>query len=303
MCEHELTRSVVGAAERCRCRVNSFSYAASQSMLDNMILPTVGMDSPVYSIPASNGVCSEGRDEICSTVMAIVSSMSDLRLIVHIVDSHGPHPHVLMDVTESSSSPATCMVMSVGNPRAGGSPEGVSLYAKSNTDGKQMSESSAIQAISSISKVCNTLFWYWTLDATGYTAVFNQQQGTRWVITLFPDAQPNAPLCGVTPGESSNGSLVRVLPFMYTSHESPTVAVMGEGFSGGICGDDLKVELMALSQLAISRVYRSRASTGRCFCCQYIVNAHGRLHTDAKAKETDRKTLRLEKKFQQRMGR
>jgi hypothetical protein len=175
------------------------------------------------------------------------------------------------------------------------------VYVSSAGRYRKMDEADVMRMVSRVSATCETLIWYWTLDALGYGAIFNQGDTVRWAITLFPDAQMHSPLCGVEPDPTGTNHPIRVLPFFYTSHRSPTVAVMGKGFSTTMRGDDLKVELLALSRLAISRVYGSRASTGRCFCCQYMINLHKQYHLEESSNRDKRLTLRLERGFQQRM--
>lgn len=269
-------------------------------MLDSMVLPAVTTDSMMCSRAEEKEKCEVGGDEICSTILSVLHSSSRVGLVVHIVDSHGPSPEVLIRSTKAAGSP-TCVVLSMGNPRIRNGANNISLHTDDNPEGVEMDEGRAIHTIVSIKRACDCLVWYWTLDGLGYATVFNQDDNVRWVVTLFPDTQPDTPLYGIGPHGSSTSNTIRVLPFFYTTPSSPTIAVMGRGFSTHMCGDDLKVELLALSRLSINRVYRSRASTGRCFCCQYLINIHDKLHVHEGHKENHSISLRLEPSFRQRM--
>lgn len=287
------------------CRVNGGdgSYAASQSLLDSMVLPTVTTDSVMYTGVEERNSCTVDNDSVCATVMSVVHSNKELSLVVHIVDSNGPMPSTLIEATEAVSPSITCSVLSIGNPRMQDGVHTVKLHTRCNVEGAEMPEDRAIFYIRSVLRVCESLFWYWTLDSIGYTVLFNQGSRSRWVVTLFPGTRSDSPLCGIDPRPAAGPEAVKVLPFFYTSSASPTVAVIGRGFSAAMCGDDLKVELLALSRLSINRVYRSRSSTGRCFCCQYIVNLYNKLHGAEVRKEGGNISLGLEKSFRQRMTR
>lgn len=303
MCAVAATKEMLERADTCKVHGCTDSYAASQSLLDNMILPSVTTDSMMYTSDEPAERCSAGCDEVRSTILSVVGSRKNTRLVVHIVDVHGPDPYTLMSTTESASGSISCVVVSVGDLRMRQDQQDMDVYVSSSGEHRRMNEPDIMRMISRVSGTCETLIWYWTLDALGYGAILNQGETVHWAITLFPDVQLHSPLCGVEPNPSGTSHPIRVLPFFYTSHRSPTVAVMGRGFSTAMRGDDLKVELLALSRLAISRVYGSRASTGRCFCCQYIVNLHNKYHQEEPDSQDRKLTLRLEKGFQQRMRR
>lgn len=301
MCTDGVVREILERAGSCKVHGCADSYAASQSLLDNMILPSVTTDSMMYTSSEPAEKCTMGCDEVCSTVVSIVGSRANTGLVVHVVDRHGPDPHMLVQITEASRKSVTCVVVSMGDPRMQPGAQEVGVYTASAQGQVKMSEADAIRMVSAIARASETLIWYWTLDALGYAAVFNQGSTVHWAITLFPGTQLHTPLCGVEPDPNKSGHPMRVLPFFYTSHSSPTIAVTGKGFNATTHGDDLKVELLALSRLAAGRVYGSRASTGRCFCCQYIINLHERSHSEVVHQGHKRLTLRLEKGFQQRM--
>ena len=63
---------------------------------------------------------------------------------------------------------------------------------------------------------------------------------------------------------------IQLVPFFYSDQNSPTLVAIGMCGVNSFCRSDLAVEVAALSRVVIDREYYSTASSGRCFCCEYL---------------------------------
>ena len=95
---------------------------------------------------------------------------------------------------------------------------------------------------------------------------------------------------------SSGASAV---PCFYSEVGARNMAIIGKGGNSKATWSDLEVEMSAPCDAVIQRVYCSKAPTGRCFCCQYIVNLHEEIHSGRKHTEEETSKVKLCKKFQQ----
>jgi hypothetical protein len=92
----------------------------------------------------------------------------------------------------------------------------------------------------------------------------------------------------------------KVVPFLYTDLRSPVCAVLNQGIPVMSPGNDLEVEVSALSSAVISRVHRTGVASGRCFCCQYVL-ALSSGYSETPAISPAKQRAKLEKDFVQRM--
>lgn len=286
-------------ASDCKYNGANDSFAASQSMLDNLILPCVPLHSPALCQTANVPCCNAGVSELYATVVSVVQSKPEVQFVVHITDIHGPDPNTLLSLTEACGSYISCVFVCMGATEAREETSAVTVRIHSNGESVDMMEADAIRLILETSKCCDSMMWYWTPESLGYSVIFNQELRTTWVVVLPPGVTKSAPVYGVDV-EGKGGVTSQVMPFFYTSLEHPTSAVMGKGFVPGVHRDDLAVELATLSKLPLSRVYSSKSSAGRCFCCQYLVNLHSRMHAKSSDTEHERIVLQLTPEFQQR---
>jgi hypothetical protein len=178
------------------------------------------------------------------------------------------------------------------------------IFSEYNMQGKDFKESDAILLLRSVSPSNDSLYWYWSSDATGYTSIFNQEPSSVWFLTLpsSEEKDESTPLYGTSIRLGRERTTTKLMPFFYTNPAAPTSLLISQGVNTSVQGDDQKVEIAALCETTICRVYQSKASTGRCFCCQYIVNLHDKISGKSTPEEQLFQKLKLEKKFQQKMS-
>lgn len=126
-----------------------------------------------------------------------------------------------------------------------------------------------------------------------------QVESKAEMISSTADKPYDARLCGMTLGVGARRAGGRLVPFFNTSLISPRVVVCGQGFDAGNRGGDPEVDAIALSALPLRRVHTAVSSSGRCFCCQYIVNLHRALHRPEAKSNGERLELELEPRFWQ----
>lgn len=287
LCSDPVLADSISRAEGCRFRGNQDSYAALETHLNPVSLPS----TPETSFMGSSfdrAPCVIGDSIIC-TVLAVCNSLKDIGLFVHVVDEGYTGAQDLVEVTERSSDGRACVVLSISYPTADGV-RAYTLYSSTSPEGVVMREDAAMGMVTSLQRASRNIVWYWSAELLGYSCVLNNCAESMWALNFTPvcvnrDTTDFKPM--VPSGERKN---LRVLPFFYCSAESPSMVVMGSGGASMSCGDDLAVELTALSRTIVDRAYCSTTSSGKCFCCQYICNIHSERHS---RRHGSRLTLKL----------
>jgi len=263
------------------------AYAAVESMLSSAAVPSVTRGSMK---PCSGGTvkkCLQEMDDLIPTIMVLLEPYKLSTMIVHVVEDSSPSPPELCAVSKAMLPQALCVVASVER-----GDKGIVLYTEH--DISTVHASKALEILGSMSSVENSVTWYWSPKTLNYSSLFQRGTLGAWMYTLRERHDEAHPLY-----ESKEGC-TRVVPFFYTGVDRPTCVVVNKGVPTMVPGDDLSVELMALSRLPIHRVHRTGVSSGRCFCCQYLINLHSRASGEARQGEAVQ-TVRLEKEFFQRM--
>lgn len=78
-----------------------------------------------------------------------------------------------------------------------------------------------------------------------------------------------------------------------------SVSLAHTATSATMCSNFDWVDAVALSTLPVRRVHAAISSSGRCFCCQYLVNLHRALHSPGGKLREERIRIELEPRFWQ----
>lgn len=163
-----------------------------------------------------------------------------------------------------------------------------------------MSEPRCIGLLVSLAKSCESLFWYWDPRMSGYNTIFGQMECSSWAYSAAASSTYDPRLCGMKLRGRDGHIGGRLIPFFNTSVSSLRVIVWGQGFDVTHREDDPGVDVLLLSALPVKRIHGAVSSSGRYFCCQYIVNLHRSLHIAGERPKEERISLELESRFQQR---
>lgn len=298
MCECEDVRKCIRAAEVCNFPYSKTSHAASETVLNPPTLPCTDFGGMMGAMRGQSSKCESGNDELVATLLATCYSLRSADCLVHIVDSENHDAELILSVSVSVLELCPVLVLSVRDMKDG--KQEMIVRTSSNPAGFTCTESLALMSIRAFIAGGKPVLWYWSPDVLGYASIMSQSPDSSWVYTLPNDTKKGSLTYGIC---VEGGGYTKLMPFFYTRMEDPTVLLFNTGFNTKIYSDDLKVDAVALSRPVVSRVYMSRSSENRCFCCQYIWNVHSMIRGSEALQTKESVSLRLSRKFRQSIGR
>jgi hypothetical protein len=281
--------SIVDKASVCQMSQDPLAYAAVESMWYSGTLASATRGSMKPCFREGLSECASEIDEIASTVMVVLESRKFSKAVVHIVENSVPSPHVLHAISSFVLPAAICLVVSTSS--VDGS---FRLYTDASSRGVSVPEGRALEVAKAVLNSKDSTSWYWSLRVLSYSPYLQSEDSGAWLYTIDTTSNTAYPLYE----SSSNGEII--IPFLYTSSSTPSIVVVNTGVPTMMSCNDLKVEMTALSKLPIYRVHRTGVSTGRCFCCQYLLQAYKRL-TDTEQGPQIFCPVKLSKEFFQEM--
>lgn len=294
-CGTALSESLL-KTEACKFEGGLDQYAALETHLLQPSLPSAPASSFMGSA-VDRKSCKAGSSMVC-TVAAVCYSLRNLGHVVHIVQGEQVDIVELIETTVASSGGRECVVVSVSAGTAGASIQHT-IYSSLVLEGRAVTEDLAMKTVLSLQSTSRGLVWYWSAGLLGYSYILNSDESSMWALSSG-SLEYTQELCTskVTLPSSAKQNF-RVLPFFYCDSEPLSFVVMGTGGVSGFCRDDLTVEAAALSRLLANRAYSSVASTGRCFCCEYMTNLHAEFHKKGRNNTTETHRLKLSRQFWQ----
>lgn len=296
LCHNAVLADTLLKAEACRFRGNPSPYAALETHLSRVSLPSVPTGS-FMGASFAEGACGTG-DSVVSTVLAVCYSVKNLDCVVHLIKDGQMNAPELTDITSRCLGGKESVVLSVPQQNK----DCYKVFNVCSTlmpDGAVVDEASAMKILLSVQSASNSMIWYWSPDLLGYSYLLNSDSSSMWALSLEPHklSCETENLKVMMPSE--RGSIVRIIPFFYSSQGSSPAVVMGTGGVNSFCRGDLAVEVAALSRVVTDRAYCSTASSGRCFCCEYLNSLHSTFHVkDNKTVDVPQK-LELSRQFWQ----
>lgn len=297
MCSVEKISRLIERAAGCKYEGGCHTHAAAGTSMHPLSLPSAPehglMSSGVHNYPCTRNESME------STLMALLHSVKNLGSFIHIVKEGDADVMALMSVSRAVVGDKACMVFEVHGDRDDGS-SSHRLYTETTGVYTSVTEDEALETLLRVQRASRAMVFYWSAAVLGYSVVLNQPSTAMWAV------HARLPL----PGErkqkvmhmlhTGSRSVTRVLPCFYPKPRDEAMMIMGQGGSSRVLWDDLEVGMEALCDPVVQRIYCSRAPSGRCYCCQYMVNLHQEIHSGNDIIEEEPVKLRLSKKFWQK---
>lgn len=283
-------------ASLCKYEGGQYTHAAAGTSMCPLSLPSVP-ESGLMSSGLHNTPCIR-NDSIASTLVAILHSVKKLGAFVHIVREGEVNVQCLIDISRTAVGSKVCMAVEVSKEQEGGSPMH-KLHTSVNDEPMEMSEEKALCTILKLQRASSTMVLYWSETLLGYSVVLNQSPSVMWAVYTSRSRAQDESSGGMQALQMSLGCVTRVLPCFYQGQEGYSMVVMGQGGTDRVPWDDLEVDMAALCDPVVQRIYCSRMPSGRCYCCQYMLNLHQEVHSEGKPLIESSTKLRLSKKFWQ----
>lgn len=296
LCYNPTIADTLLRAEACRFRGNPRPYAASETHLSPVSLPS--MHSKGFMGASFDGEACHAGDSVVSTVLVVCHSVKNIDCVIHIVNEGQMNPSELTEVTSRCMGEKESIVLSV-SPSNDHMQAIFSIYSSLAPDGTIVDEASAMRILLSVLSISKGMVWYWSVGLLGYSHLLNVDNGSMWALSFEPNKLENCTDNLKVMMPSGKESVTRVLPFFYCKPDSPTVVVMGKGGVNSFCKSDLAVEVTALSRIGTDRAYCSTTSSGRCFCCEYLDCLHSSFHTRDRQSSDIVHKLELSRQFWQ----
>lgn len=271
-CSADIPPERYDGAKNCIYEGSPEGYAATEPILSQMILPMSRHGSVMYSGSGRDQMCTSGTDSVSSTIEVISHSLKTVSVFVHITDSFGPPPPLLLSSTHAHAEAPLVMCILIDNESGDG--ESVSVTTSVQPAPALTNMYVASEILHSLSSSLNMALWYWTSPKNPNCTMLSVGSPSVCVQTCgplgFEGSHVFAPL--VSRGEQK----ITVMPMFYTDRGKQTIVAVFNGPPDRFRHIDLGVDYQARSRAVIDRVYDTSCSSGRCFCCQYMINLHRR---------------------------
>jgi hypothetical protein len=293
MCESPLLRGALQVASECSYKRGEATHAASGTSLSGVKLPYASRFSLVGT-GCDNEPCKRGDSTVC-TLAAVLHSVKKTGVYIHLMEESEGSPDVVMEVTESMTS-RFCVVV-VFHSAASIVGTSCVVHTGSMETGLEIQEEEVLSMLTRLQSASSSTVFYWSPRSLGYSSVLSQSPESSWIAYMSSNLREGDVHKGMQMIYASPG--LKAFPCFYRDTKRGEMAVVGKGGSCRTAWNDLEVEMSALCDTVAQRVYCSSAPTGRCFCCQYIINLHEQIHSGHKGGAEETFKVRLCKKFQQ----
>lgn len=297
MCEDPLTKVTVEIASKCKYTGGKHTHAAAGTSLFPVNLPSAP-EFGLMNVARYNEPCRMGNS-MTSTLIAVLHSVKKLGSYIHLIKGKDIDPFRVMRVCKAVAPSRVCLVLSI-TEGAGPHEPSHTLYSTATQEGKLVSEEKALSVLLSVQRASSSMVFYWSEASLGYSVVLNQSPGAMWTVYMPGESCEKDAYTKIRMVQADSRCVTRVLPCFYGGSGTTQMMVMGRGGTDEVSWRDLEVGMAALCEPVIDRTYCSSTPTGRCFCCQYMVNLHEEVHTGGRPVKEKASKLRLCDKFWQK---
>lgn len=293
MCSQPYTAAILRDALECEYKGSKEVHAAVGTSLNPPLLPSV----PSYSIVGSGYESSPCTrvDSVATTLTAMLYSVKKIKVFIHLMSDRGP---TLEDVAMVSRGvvPGSITIASMMYRHR----DGEMRHWVTHLGGlEEIGECKFLSICMALQRATRCMVFYWSAESMGYSNILNQSSDTLWARMMTTGGEVERSLESTFDMRCDPSSGLRYMPAFHTNNNADGVVAMGRGGTGSIRGVDLRVGALALCRPVTYRVYSSRSPSGRCFCCQYIVNVHQEIHRGDKPRKEVWSTVELTEKFHQ----
>lgn len=299
VCSADITKRMVETATACEYKGGSSTHAAVGTSMHPLRLPSVS-ESGLMSSGLRNIPCMRS-DSIATTFAAILHSVKNLGSFVHLVRQGDIDPRDLIEVSNAVLGERVCLVAEIREGENGTSPLH-RLHTNVLGEAAEMTEEKMLRVFLQTQAASSSAVFYWSESVLSYSVVLNQLPSTVWAVYSKGSARRDDGHVKMQTLQINSKSKVRVLPFFYPLPQTNPMMVMGQGGADRVSWNDLEVDMAALCDPVVQRVYCSRMPSARCYCCQYLVNLHREVHADDGCPAERLSRLRLSKKFWQNVS-
>lgn len=272
-CNADTSPGLYSAAEKCSYEGSPEGYAATEPILSQMMLPVSRHGSVMYSGSGRNQMCSSGMDSVSSTIEAVSHSLKTTNVFVHVTDSLGPPPSLLLSSTHVHASAPLVICILIDNESGDG--ESVLLATSAQPTPASTNMYVISEILHSLSSSFSVALWYWTSPKNPNCTMLSVGRPSTCIQTCGPLGFEGAYVFG--PLANKGEQKMTIMPMFYSDRDKQTVVVIFDGPPDRFSRIDLGVDYQARSRTIIDRVYDTSSSNGRCFCCQYMVNLRRRV--------------------------
>lgn len=300
MCREPVLRDMVSLAGRCRYGETGATHAAVGTSLCPVTLPLVS-SSGLMGAGGSNTPCTGGDSATC-TLTAVLHSVKKPGVFIHLTEGGAEHAGFILNISKGVRPGRLCVVVDMPPGRAEGEPD-FTVFSSGLEGASGMREREVLAMLLRLQSASPSVIFYWSPRLLGYSVVLNQCLDSTWIVYVSNRSETDSAHRSMQAVQTSSPADLRVLPCFYSSALGGEMIVVGAGGTHGLRWNDLEVEMSALCEPVVQRVYCARAPTSRCFCCQYMLNLHNEIHGGGEALQESTCKVRLHKKFWQNVKR